>query len=219
MKTTRRATLAAAAAAAACLAVLPAPAHAEPDDSMPLRTAVATLPVAEESRAGYVRTAFRHWVDADGDGCSTRNEVLLEEAIQAPQVTGRCTLTGGAWHSWYDDTEVTDARGLDIDHLVPLAEAWDSGAGAWSATRRQAYANDLGDNRALVAATARSNRSKADQDPTDWLPDPAVVCHYITDWTAIKHRWDLTVDPAEQRTLTQLAADCPNVPVTLTTPA
>ncbi|GAB2607038.1 HNH endonuclease family protein [Streptomyces capparidis] len=216
MKTTRRAAVAAT-LAAACLTALPAaPARAE-QISLPLRAAIDELPVAEENRAGYQRSSFRHWVDADRDGCTTRAEVLLEEAVDPPHVTGRCTLSGGAWFSWYDDTEVTDARGLDIDHLVPLAEAWDSGASGWSAARREAYANDLGDARALVAVTARSNRSKADQDPTTWLPpEQAVICHYITDWTAIKHRWQLTVDPAEHETLATLAADCPNVPVTVT---
>nr|WP_303708623.1 HNH endonuclease family protein [Kutzneria buriramensis]WKX05988.1 HNH endonuclease family protein [Kutzneria buriramensis] len=159
---------------------------------------------------------FNHWIDADRDGCSTRAEVLLEEATVAPEVTGRCTLRGGQWYSWYDDQYVDNARSLDIDHLVPLAEAWDSGASQWTSKRRENYANDLGDERALVAVTARSNRQKSDQDPREWLPDNAVVCRYVADWTAVKLRWTLTVDPAEQQTLTDLAAGCPNSPVTVT---
>lgn len=78
------------------------------------------------------------------------------------------------------------------------------------------YANDLGDERALVAVAARSNRQKADQEPAQWLPDDAVVCRYVADWTAIKLRWELTIDPAEQQALTDLAASCPNTPVTFT---
>ncbi|MDQ0904260.1 hypothetical protein QFZ22_000245 [Streptomyces canus] len=58
----------------------------------------------------------------------TRNEVLLEEAVTAPEQEASCRLTGGSWYSPYDDTYFTVARALDIDHLVPLAEAWDSGA-------------------------------------------------------------------------------------------
>ncbi|MZE76725.1 HNH endonuclease family protein [Streptomyces xinghaiensis] len=210
--------------AAIALAVLAAtaPAHAEPavpvaqEFTLPLRSAVAALPVAAEDRTGYQRDAFRHWIDADRDGCTTRAEVLLEEAVDPPVVTGRCTLSGGRWHSWYDDRHVAGPRGLDIDHLVPLAEAWDSGAHSWSAQRREAYANDLGDPRALVAVTAGSNRSKADRDVAEWLPDRAVVCHYIGDWTAVKLRWGLSVDTAEQDRLAGLAADCPNVPVPVT---
>jgi hypothetical protein len=199
-----------------------ASAHAEPavpaakEFTLPLRSAVAALPVAPEDRIGYHRDAFRHWIDADRDGCTTRAEVLRDEAVDPPAVTGRCTLSGGRWYSWYDDTYLTGARGLDIDHLVPLAEAWDSGAHSWDAQRREAFANDLGDPRALVAVTARSNRSKADRDVAEWLPDPAVVCHYIGDWTAIKLRWGLSVDPAEQDRLTGLAADCPNIPLHIT---
>ena len=223
MRSASRAGVAAALAAAVLAAALPAHAQAPApapvlagDVTLPLRSAVAALPVAPEDRTGYTRDAFRHWTDADRDGCTTRNEVLLEEAVDPPAVTGRCTLTGGRWHSWYDDAYVDGPRGLDIDHLVPLAEAWDSGAAQWSAQRREAYANDLGDPRALVAVTARANRSKADQDPTQWLPDDAVVCHYLGDWTAVKLRWHLTVDPAEHNQLTGLAADCPNVPIPVT---
>jgi hypothetical protein len=93
--------------------------------TLPVRDALAQLPVAAEDRTGYVRTTFKHWTDTDGDGCNTRQEVLKEEAIVAPVQGARCALTGGEWYSPYDDTYVQDASGLDIDHLVPLAEAWD----------------------------------------------------------------------------------------------
>ncbi|GHF92846.1 MULTISPECIES: hypothetical protein [Streptomyces] len=64
--------------------------------------------------------------DEDGDSCTTRAEVLLAEAVTAPEQGARCSLSGGSWLSYYDEVEVTDARKLDIDHMVPLAEAWDS---------------------------------------------------------------------------------------------
>ncbi|WP_217370374.1 GmrSD restriction endonuclease domain-containing protein [Nonomuraea antri] len=68
---------------------------------------------------------------------------------------------------------------LDVDHLVPLAEAWDSGASAWDAARRERYANHLQHPEHLVAVTARSNRQKADKDPASWLPIKAVRCRYV----------------------------------------
>jgi hypothetical protein len=186
---------------------------------LPLTDAVAALPLAIESRDGYTRDAFRHWnFGADpSDGCNTRGEVLIAEAVTAPTVGARCALTGGSWFSYYDDTTVTTASGLDIDHMVPLAEAWDSGAHAWSAARREAYANDLGQASSLIAVTARSNRSKADQDPAQWLP-PATdaVCRYAAEWTATKLRWSLTVDQGELDRLTSLAAGCTNTTVTYT---
>ncbi|MFF2805537.1 DUF1524 domain-containing protein, partial [Streptomyces sp. NPDC058051] len=123
-----------------------------------LTAAIAKLPAAEEVRDGYKRDSFKHWIDEDSDGCSTRNEVLLAEAVKAPEQGPRCTLTGGEWLSYYDEATVTDARKLDIDHMVPLAEAWDSGASEWDADRRMRYANDLGAERSLVAVTAKTNR-------------------------------------------------------------
>lgn len=205
--------------AAACgitLASVPAVAAAAPatEAALPLREAVAALPVTDEVRDGYHRDKFRHWIDADRDGCSTRTEVLIDEAALAPEVSPTCAITGGTWYSSYDDEYVLDARAVDIDHLVPLAEAWDSGASAWTATRREAYANDLDESRALIAVTARSNRSKADQDPSTWLPPYAPAhCGYVTDWVSVKTRWGLTVDADEKAVLGEKAANCPNVPI------
>lgn len=214
-----------AAAALSALAVLLTPttasAHtaAGPGDTiaLPVRDALAALTAQAEDRTGYERTEFRHWIDADRDGCSTRNEVLLAEAVTAPKQGTSCRLTGGSWYAPYDDTYFTTARALDVDHLVPLAEAWDSGASTWSAKEREAYANDLDDARALIAVSAPSNRSKADQDPATWMPPAAGYrCTYATDWITIKTRWNLTTDPAEQAALTGILNDCPNTPVEVT---
>ncbi|WP_328786025.1 HNH endonuclease family protein (plasmid) [Streptomyces canus] len=208
---------AAALSALAALLLIPGTAHAaDPGDTiaLPVRDALAALPVQDEDRTGYERTKFRHWIDADRDGCSTRAEVLLAEAVTAPEQSAGCQLTGGSWYSPYDDAYFTAARALDIDHLVPLAEAWDSGASAWTPKEREAYANDLGDDRALIAVSATSNRSKSDQDLATWQP-PAVGyrCTYATDWVAVKTRWQLAIDPAEQTALTGILDSCPNSPV------
>lgn len=164
---------------------------------------------AEANGATYDRSAFRHWIDADGDGCSTRAEVLIEESSTATGRTGTCTITSGAWVSRYDDVRVTDAGGLDIDHMVPLKEAWISGASGWTASRREAFANDLGDSRSLIAVSASANRSKGDQDPDSWLP-PATGyrCAYVSDWIAVKHRWGLSVDSAEKSALQSQLSRC-----------
>ncbi|MED7931998.1 hypothetical protein SMD20_47805 [Nonomuraea sp. LP-02] len=87
---------------------------------MLLRDAVAALPTGAENRAGYQRDSFRHWIDADRNGCSTRQEVLLEEALSPPEVGPGCALTGGSWRSYYDDTVVEQASGLDVDHVVSV---------------------------------------------------------------------------------------------------
>lgn len=198
---------------AGLLVGLPSPAHAA-SYSAPLGTAIADLPVASEVRTGYDRDLFHHWIDADGDGCSTRNEVLLEEADDAPTVGSGCSLSGGRWYSYYDAVSQTSTSDLDIDHTVPLAEAWDSGARSWSSSEREAYANDLGDYRPLIAVTDTVNQAKGDQDPAEWLPDHQ-VCRYVEDWVAVKHRWGLSVDSAEKSALTSLAADCGNPTVSI----
>ncbi|MFE6682583.1 HNH endonuclease family protein [Streptomyces sp. NPDC057729] len=180
-------------------------------NSLSLAEAIAKLPAAEENRAGYERDSFKHWIDEDSDGCSTRNEVLLAEATKKPEQGPRCTLTGGEWLSYYDEVTVTDARKLDIDHMVPLAEAWDSGASEWDADRRMRYANDLGAERSLVAVTAKTNRSKADKDPSEWMPPAeSAKCTYLADWTGTKLRWKLTADDKERTALETLAKGCTN---------
>lgn len=169
-----------------------------------------------EDRTGYEHTKFKHWVDADRDGCTTRAEVLKAEAVIAPEQGECCKLTGGEWYSPCDDRYIAGPGGLDIDHLVPLAEAWDSGASAWSAKEREAYANDLGDERALIAVSAASNRFKADQDPATWLPPAAGYrCQDVTDWVADKSRWGLSIDTVELAALTEVLERCPDVPVTV----
>ncbi|WP_330328135.1 HNH endonuclease family protein [Streptomyces pseudovenezuelae] len=205
--------------AAAALALLPltmpAPAHAA--DSLPLADAVDRLQPATESRDGYTRGAFKHWNAGDdpADGCNTRNEVLLDEAVEPPTIGPGCLLSGGRWWSYYDATWVTSPGALDIDHMVPLAEAWDSGASAWSPARREAYANDQGALASLIAVTGRSNRSKADKDPAQWLPPVAEAhCRYVAEWVGTKLRWNLTADDAELAALSEAAESCPERTVT-----
>ncbi|MFE5097352.1 HNH endonuclease family protein [Streptomyces sp. NPDC056638] len=179
-----------------------------------LAEAIAKIPAGAEDRTGYERDSFRLWVDADKDGCDTRKEVLIAEAVKAPEQGDRCALTGGEWLSYYDEVTVNAATKLDIDHVVPLAEAWDSGASKWDADRREQYANDLDAERSLVAVTAKTNRSKADRDPAEWLPPAASAqCTYGADWVGTKLRWKLTADDKERAALERLAQGCPDAVV------
>jgi hypothetical protein len=166
-----------------------------------------TLVMTADQIGGYSRNLFKHWIDVDKDGCNTRYEVLIAEAIVKPKVGARCYLTGGKWRSPYDGKVFTNPTGLDIDHMVPLAEAWRSGAWAWTAAQRMDFANDLDDSRSLLAVTASLNRSKGDRDVAAWLPIKA-QCNYISNWIAVKWRFDLTVDPAEGEFLQNKITDC-----------
>jgi len=166
-----------------------------------------TLVITEDQIGGYSRNLFKHWIDADKDGCNTRYEVLIAEAVVKPKVGVGCYLTGGRWRSSYDGKVFTNPTGLDIDHMVPLAEAWRSGAWAWTAAQRMDFANDLADSRSLLAVTASLNRSKGDRDVAAWLPTKA-QCNYISNWIAVKWRFDLTVDPAEGEFLQRKITEC-----------
>lgn len=171
------------------------------------------LNVAREVRRGYDRAKFRHWVDADSDGCDTRYEVLIAEARVKPVVGSGCSLAGGGWASYYDGVRTSDPSSFDVDHMVPLAEAWDSGARRWNAATRSRFANDLVDKRSLVAVSASSNRSKSDADPAQWLPRPGARCRYVREYVAVKTRWRLSVDRPEKRALLRVARGCTNVVV------
>lgn len=185
--------------------------------SAPLRDAAADLPVASENRDGYDRDLFPHWIDADRDGCNTRYEVLIAEAVREPSVGSGCYLRHGRWYSYYDNEYWTRTSDLDIDHVVALAEAWDSGARGWTTTLRRSFANDLGDDRSLVAVTDNVNQSKSDRDPAEWMPPYSPArCTYIEAWVAVKIRWRLTADFAEKAALTDWASTCPNVTITVT---
>ncbi len=179
------------------------------NDPNSLEELISQLVVAAEQGQGYDRDLFRHWIDADGDGCNTRKEVLIAEAKVKPSISGDCSLSGGQWYSVYDQVTTTDPSDFDVDHFVPLKEAWDSGAYAWSSDKRKEFANDLGFGGSLIAVTASSNRSKSDRDPADWLPvNSGYHCRYITNWVKVKIRWGLTVDSAELATIESMAAAC-----------
>lgn len=161
----------------------------------------------------YRRELYTHWVDADGDCQDTRQEVLIRDSVVRPRLSADgCRVLAGRWVDPYTGRTMTDPRDVDIDHLVPLAEAHRSGADGWSHDRRLAFANDLGSPLTLVAVSARVNRAKADNDPLTWLPwDPGRWCAYIGAWRAVKTRWDLRQDTPERWWTDALAWTCGQV--------
>jgi len=197
------------------LALSTSQAHATGKSFTTVQKAIESLKVADESRTGYVRTKFKHWVGV-GNGCDSRKAVIIAEAIIKPVVEKGCVIKGGEWLSIYDNAKVIEAGKLDVDHMVPLAEAWDSGASAWDDLKREKYANDQTDPRHLIAVTGSSNRSKSDQDPADWLPtNKAYVCEYIANWVEIKVRWSLSIDLKEKVSLISGLKGCKPIKLTI----
>ena len=180
---------------------------------MVLQVRVAAVPTGLPA---YDRGDWKHWTDQDGDCQDTRQEVLLAESATgvAFRTDRRCRVATGRWLAPYSATVVTDPGDLDVDHMVPLANAHQSGAWDWTAGRRELYANYLERPEHLIAVTARANRSKGARGPDQWKPeDRAYWCQYAIDWVTIKSAWDLTVTVEEHAALRQMLDTCSNPPV------
>ncbi|MEX2659380.1 MAG: hypothetical protein WD232_06765, partial [Acidimicrobiales bacterium] len=162
---------------------------APPVEAAPLDAVELAALRIDDSRLeppGYSRDLFPSWLDLDGNGCDARDDVLVAESLTAVARDG-CDVTSGAWMSIYDELEFTNPSELDVDHLVPLAEAWRSGAHAWSTERRAQFANHLDEPDHLIAVSASSNRSKGDRAPDQWRPpSEASWCRYATAWVSVK---------------------------------
>jgi hypothetical protein len=183
-----------------------------PMSSGSVKDALNNLVVADEiDAASYERTYFNHWVSKNPSGCDTRFAVLVTESTTKTKISG-CKVISGTWVSAYDGVTVTDPSKLDIDHMVPLKEAWRSGASKWNDSQREAYANDLEYANSLVAVTAASNRSKSDDDPSKYLPSDANnQCSYVSHWVAVKTRWSLAVDAKEKNAIQTVLNKCGDI--------
>ena len=122
---------------------------------------------------------------------------------------GNCTVTLGVWNDPYTGSTFTLPSDLDIDHMVPLADAHRSGGWQWSTTKKRAYANDLDHPETLIAVDDGSNSSKSDKSPDQWLPpNGAYRCTYAIEWVTVKATWALTVTAAERAALVSNLATC-----------
>ena len=173
------------------------------------KTAATDLDELEVAKAGsmkgYSREKFPTWRKT-GSNCDTRDSVLKRDGTKV-KLSG-CNVVAGTWKSAYDNKTLNSPGKVDIDHVVPLANAWRSGAASWTTAKREDFANDLDDPQ-LVAVSAGSNRSKGDQDPSTWKPPvTGNWCHYAESWIAVKTHWKLTVTTAEKSALADMLEKC-----------
>lgn len=186
------------------------PTSAPSDGSLLALDLLALVVVENERPDGYDRDVFGY-PKSMGGGCNTRTEVLRRDSVPPAQIDPfGCTVIEGDWLSLYDRVHHTSPGDVEIDHVVALKEAWDSGAWRWDDSVRIAFANDLSDPRTLRAVTTSVNRAKSDKDPSNWLPPhPDDVCRYVGEWVAIKVRWGLSMDQSEAgRVRTLLSGQC-----------
>ncbi|MFJ2098354.1 HNH endonuclease family protein [Streptomyces anulatus] len=207
----RLSVVAATAALAATSALFTAPsaqaAMPTPVSAATARTYLGQLTVgAEGSSSGYSRDKFPHWITQSG-ACNTREVVLKRDGTNVQQDSS-CTAVSGSWFSPYDGATWSAASDVDIDHMVPLAEAWRSGASSWTTAQRQSFANDL-TRPQLIAVTDNVNQSKGDQDPAEWMPPTSSYkCTYVRAWVHVKKHYNLTVDSAEKSALQSALNGC-----------
>ncbi|MFJ9075817.1 HNH endonuclease family protein [Streptomyces sp. NPDC102278] len=203
--------LASASALAALTTLVSAPA-AQASPPAPISAAAArsylatVTPAAEGSLSGYSRDLFPHWSTVSGT-CNTRETVLKRDGVNVVQDSA-CAAVSGSWYSEYDGATWTAASDIDIDHMVPLAEAWRSGAASWTTSKRQQFANDL-TRPQLIAVTDNVNQAKGDLDPGKWLPSrTAYRCTYARMWVQVKQYWGLKMDSGEKTALSNVLNGC-----------
>jgi hypothetical protein len=195
-------------AAVACIPAAASGFPPAPPNASHTQTRLDRLTIAlAGTLAGYSRDRFGGGWSTTTNGCDVRERVLLRDGRGIQPGVG-CKITTGRWRSVYDGNVLTMARSVDIDHVVPLAEAWRSGADAWAAERRERFANDLREPQ-LIAVSASSNRSKGDSPPQDWMPPRrAIWCLYSRWWVDVKATWHLTITAAEKRALRLMLRTC-----------
>ena len=170
---------------------------------------VSGLVVSGEVDVGYDRERmYGGW--RGGDCMNTRHEVLVEESLVEVELSeDGCKVVSGLWYDPYTSKTFTDSRKLDVDHLVPLKEAHQSGAAEWNDEERRDYANDLSNPGHLIAVEARVNRRKGAKDVAEWLPpNESFRCAYVMAWVGVKKKWGLTVDYAEERVINEVLGSC-----------
>jgi hypothetical protein len=169
------------------------------------------------SMAGYSREEFPHWSDAqefgwklpggtpDSESCDARDAALIRDGREE-RVETYCDVASGSWFDPYGGQTYADPGDIDIDHVVPLANAWRSGASSWDTAKRESFANVPRD---LLSVDDGLNQSKGDKGPEAWKPPrKAYWCVYAKRWIGIKYYWDLSVTGAERTALKQMLDRC-----------
>lgn len=174
------------------------------------RKLIRAVPAATIGAGGYERVAFgNRWTDNVNvtfghNGCNTRDDILRRD-LTHDQLADECDVTGGVLDDPYTGRTIrfskSDSRAVQIDHVIALSYAWSQGAGAWAQSIRERLANDPVN---LIAVDGAANQSKGDQGPSQWLPpntQAGLHCAYSVRFAQTARRYELTVRPADKRTM------------------
>lgn len=175
------------------------------------RSYVRRFNVQHPKQTAYKRALYRHWIDEDKDCRDTRVEVLIRDARghKVEYSENGCEVVGGTWDDPYTGTSFKDPKSLDIDHLVPLKNAHESGAWAWTPESKREYANFLGYRQHLLAVSASENRKKGDKGPDRYMPpNENYQCAYVHAWVEVKRDWELEMTPEESQAVEAIVRSC-----------
>lgn len=184
---------------------------AQGTDSLALQTA-AQVPLTRwtlhntspqmPSTAYNRRLQFGTWINDPTDNTcfNTRAKILIRDS-KVPvsyKATNKCVVEAGAWVDPYTSKTFTSARDIQIDHVVPLKHAYQTGAWKWNYQARCLYANFAADGYHLLAVNGHENMKKGDKSPDDYMPpNPKIACGYLQIWLKIKLAWGLVIFPNE----------------------
>ena len=167
-------------------------------DALPSGEADTSIP--------YNRKDYKHWVTIQG-ACDTRETALVRDGSDVVTDPSTCKVTSGSWVDPYSGETFTDAKKMDIDHLIPLQYAHQHGGASWDAAKKQAYANDL--DTVLLTVSARENRSKGASGPGEYMPPlKSYRCEYSQRWVAVSEKYGLTVGKADRQALNSGLSSC-----------
>ena len=201
------------------------PATVKAADTQPglATTVLETLSVKGRApKTGYSRDQFgQAWADVDHNGCDTRNDILKRDLIEIMYKSGtkNCVVASGTLMDRYSGETINFVRGnitsmeVQIDHVVALSNAWQTGAFKITADQRKALANDPMN---LFAVKGSLNQQKSDADAATWLPPlKSFRCKYVAQQIAVKAKYSLWVVPPEKAAMVAILAKCPTqkVPV------
>jgi hypothetical protein len=184
-------------------------------DLATVRSQLAAIPVKPVAPyADYDRVADfgEAWIDVDGNGCDTRDDILRRDLVDVS--VSDCKVESGTLHDPYSGDTVHFVRGpessesVQIDHVVPVYEAWRTGAQQWSKQQRIDFANDPLN---LLASAGDANQDKGDLDPSRWLPPlKSYRCEYVERYVSVVAKYGLFVTSREKPAISAVLAACPS---------
>jgi len=162
-------------------------------------------------KTGYARAQFPHWSDPDRNGCDARNDTLKRDLtnITFKEGTRECKVIAGQLLDPFSGKVITFSTNkvvVDIDHVVALSNAWQTGAAYFDKNKRSQIANDPLN---LLAVDAKLNRKKGDGDAATWLPPyKAFRCEYVARQVAVKAKYGLWVTQPEKAAIGKILSTC-----------